>query len=309
MHPSAAPARDAFKPWRAFRPARSFLMRVVSVLSRVSALLGMAALARAEPLWLTLPPTPELPQAEQSGLVPVNGIKIWHAVFGRGEPVILLHGGLANASYWGHQVPVLAKTYRVIVMDSRGHGRSTRGTEPLGYSLMASDVIALMDDLKIGKAAIVGWSDGAIIGLEIAMHHPERVTKLFAFAANSDPSGVKDAASSPVFNAFVARAAKEHEALSPAPEGFQSLRRDVMRMWAAEPNYKAQDFRSIRLPVWIAGADRDEAVKRENIEFMAAEIPSSGLLIMPNVSHFAMLQDPELFSSLVMHFLRRGAPR
>jgi pimeloyl-ACP methyl ester carboxylesterase len=284
-------------------------MRAFRILSRVSALLGMAALARAEPQWLTLPPTPELPQAEQSGLAPVNGIKIWRAVFGQGEPVILLHGGLANANYFGHLVPALAKTYRVIVMDSRGHGRSTRGAEPLGYSLMASDVIALMDDLKIGKAAIVGWSDGAIIGLEIAMHHPERVTKLFAFAANSDPSGVKDAASSPVFNAFVARAATEHEALSPAPEGFESLRRDVMRMWAAEPNYKAQDFRSIRVPVWIAGADRDEAIQRENIEFMAAEIPGSGLLIMPNVSHFAMLQDPEIFSSLVMHFLQRGAPR
>ncbi|HET6378383.1 MAG TPA: alpha/beta hydrolase [Methylocella sp.] len=272
-------------------------------------LLQTSAMAPAEPQWLTLPPAPGLPQAEQSGPVPVNGIKIWHAVFGQGEPVILLHGGLANANYFGHLVPALAKAYRVIVMDSRGHGRSMRGAEPLGYSLMASDVIALMDDLKIGKAAIVGWSDGAITGLEIAMNHPERLTKLFAFAANSDPAGLKDAASSPVFQAFLARAAKEYEALSPAPDRFASLRSDVMRMWAEEPDYKAQNLRKIRVPVWIAGADRDEAIKRENIEFMAGEIPGAGLLIMPNVSHFAMLQDPELFNSLVMHFLQHETPR
>jgi alpha-beta hydrolase superfamily lysophospholipase len=80
----------------------------------------------AQPQWLTLPPTPSLPPALHSGTAPVNGIKIWYAEFGQGEPVILLHGGLANSNYWGLQVPVLAAKYRVIVMDSRGHGRSTR---------------------------------------------------------------------------------------------------------------------------------------------------------------------------------------
>ena len=82
--------------------------------------------ARAEPQWLALPPTPSLPKAEESGYAPVNGIKLWYESFGKGEPVILLHGGLANVNYWGKQVPVLARSYRVIVMDSRGHGRSSR---------------------------------------------------------------------------------------------------------------------------------------------------------------------------------------
>jgi len=89
-------------------------------------------------------------------------------------------------------------------MNSRGHGRSTRKAQPYGYDLMASDVIALMDYLKISKAAIVGWSDGAILGLDIAINHPERLTKLFAFAANSDPTGVADIGKSPVFNAYIA---------------------------------------------------------------------------------------------------------
>ncbi|MFZ0729058.1 MAG: alpha/beta fold hydrolase, partial [Methylovirgula sp.] len=150
--------------------------------------------ASAAPQWLTLPPTPTLPKALQSGLAPVNGIKIWYAVFGHGRPVLLLHGGLANSDYWGNQVRALEKRYRVVVMDSRGHGRSTRDEQPYSYDLMASDVLGLMDHLKIKEAAIVGWSDGAIIGLDIAMHHPARVSKLFAFAANSDPSGVADIA-------------------------------------------------------------------------------------------------------------------
>ena len=110
-------------------------------------------------------------------------------------------------------------------MDSRGHGRSTRNAEPYGYDLMASDVVGLMDFLKIPKAAIVGWSDGAILGLDIAMQHPERLSKLFAFAANSDPSGVADIGQSPVFNAFIARAEKEYEKLSPTPRRIQSLSR------------------------------------------------------------------------------------
>src|SRR6516162_1063173 len=176
---------------------RMGIRRVPFVLCLLALLTSGAV--RAEPQWLTLPPTPSLPKPVQSGYAPINGIRIWYATFGRGEPVLLLHGGLANSSYWGNQVPAFARHYRVIVMDSRGHGRSTRDERPYGYDLMASDVLGLMDFLKLPKAAIVGWSDGAILGLDIAIHHPQRLTKLFAFAANSDPSGVADIAHSPVF--------------------------------------------------------------------------------------------------------------
>src|SRR5262249_31706727 len=102
--------------------------------------------------------------------------------------------------------------------------------EPYGYDLMASDVIGLMDFLHIQKAAIVGWSDGAIIGLDIALHHPERLTKLFAFAANSDPSGVADIDKSPVFNAFIARAEKEYEKLSPTPAEYKAFLEQIEKM-------------------------------------------------------------------------------
>jgi pimeloyl-ACP methyl ester carboxylesterase len=284
-------------------------MRLVKLLVCLSALLAAIASARAEPQWLTLPPTPTLPKAEESGLAPVNGIKIWYATFGRGEPVILLHGGLANSNYWGRQVPALAEKYRVIVMDSRGHGRSSRDERPYGYELMASDVLGLMDFLNIPKAAIVGWSDGAILGLDIAIRHPERITKLFAFAANSDPSGVKDITQSPVFNAFIARAEKEYQALSPTPDQYKSFLAQISKMWETQPNYTAEQLGRIAVPTWIVDGDHDEAIKRENTEFMAGQIPNAGLLLQPEVSHFSFLQDSRQFTDDVLHFLAHPRPQ
>jgi pimeloyl-ACP methyl ester carboxylesterase len=265
--------------------------------------------AQAAPRWLSLPPTPTLPKATQSGFAPVNGIKVWYAMFGQGEPVLLLHGGLANANYWGHQVRALQRHYQVIVMESRGHGRSSRNQEPYGYDLMASDVVGLLDHLKIRKAAIVGWSDGAIIGLNIAMKHPERVSKLFAFAANSDPSGVADIASSDVFNAYIARAGEEYQRLSPTPTAYKSFVAEITKMWESQPKWMASDLAAIKVPTWIVDGDHDEAIKRDNTEFMAASIPGAGLLIQPQVSHFSFLQDPEQFNEDVLRFLsRRDAP-
>jgi pimeloyl-ACP methyl ester carboxylesterase len=284
-------------------------MRLVKLLLCLAAILVTTAAARAEPQWLTLPPTPSLPQPEESGLASVNGIKIWYATFGRGEPVIMLHGGLANSNYWGLQVPALATKYRVIAMDSRGHGRSSRDDRPYDYELMASDVLALMDFLKIPRAAVVGWSDGAILGLDIAIRHPERLTKLFAFAANADPGGVKDIAQSPVFSAFIALAEREYQLLSPTPDRYRSFLAQIGKMWEAQPNYTAEQLGHIAVPTWIVDGDHDEAIKRENTDFMASRIPGAGLLIQPEVSHFSFLQDPQQFTDDVLHFLAHQQSR
>jgi pimeloyl-ACP methyl ester carboxylesterase len=174
---------------------------------------------------------------------------------------------------------------------------------------MASDVVGLLDHLEIRKAAIVGWSDGAIIGLDIAMKYPERVSKLFAFAANSDPSGVADIASNDVFNAYIARAGEEYKRLSPTPTEYQSFVGEITKMWESQPKWTATDLAAIKVPTWIVDGDHDEAIKRDNTEFMAASIPGAGLLIQPQVSHFSFLQDPEQFNDDVLHFLgRRDAP-
>ncbi len=153
-------------------------------------------------------PAPPMPTPERSGFAPVNEIKMYYAVYGKGDPILLIHGGLANSDYWANQVRELSKTHEVIVADSRGHGRSSWSNEPISYDLMASDYVALLNALDIPKTAIVGWSDGGIIGIDIAMHHPERVTKLFAQAANVTTDGVKPGMDkTPAFGAFIKRSA------------------------------------------------------------------------------------------------------
>src|SRR5258708_32997466 len=118
--------------------------------------------AGATERWEVLPPTPAPIHSERSGQANANGISIYYAVYGQGSPVILLHGGLANADYWGNQVKALSPHHTVIVTDSRGHGRSTRDSRPYGYDLVADDVVALMAALTWPKADIVGWSDSPL---------------------------------------------------------------------------------------------------------------------------------------------------
>jgi len=170
---------------------------------------------------------------------------------------------------------------------------------------MASDVIGLMDYLGVPQAAIVGWSDGAIIGLSLAMSHPSRVSRLFAFAANSDPSGVKDVNKSPVFTAFIARAEKEYQALSATPTEYKKFVDEISTMWATQPHWTAKDLGAIKVHTWIVDADHDEAIERPNTEFMARSIPDAGLLLQPEVSHFSMLQAPVQFSDDILRFLAR----
>ena len=276
--------------------------RLLIALSIFTAL-SLARPTYAQPLWMRLPSTPTLPPPQTTGTAPINGVRLWYAEFGHGPPVILVHGGLANSDYWGLQVPALAAHYHVIVMDSRGHGRSTRTDTPIGYHLMSSDVLGLMDYLHIRKAALIGWSDGAIIGLDIAIHHPDRLTRLFAFAANSDPSGAKDVTKSPVFTAYTLRAAKEYARLSPTPTQFKAFLANIEKMWATEPHFTDDQLSHIKVPTWIVDGDHDEAIKRENTDHMATLIPNAAELILPDVSHFAFLQDPAMFNESLLHFL------
>jgi len=284
--------------------------RLISVAGFFVIVATLAALhpfaAQAKPRWLQLPPMPALPTAKSQGYAPVNGIHVFYAVYGAGKPVILLHGGLANANYWGNQIPALAGEYQVIVADSRGHGRSTRTAAPYSYDLMASDVVGLMDYLHLSKAAIVGWSDGGILALDLALHYPNRLTRVFAFAANYDPSGVKDdVLQNPTFAAFVARAGNEYRQLSHTPNEYQAFVAQITKMWDTQPHWTKAQLRSIRVPVLIADGDHDEAIKREHTEEMAGLIPGAGLLIQPNVSHFSFLQDPEQFNEDVLRFLNQ----
>jgi pimeloyl-ACP methyl ester carboxylesterase len=270
---------------------------------------SLAGVASAAALWRTLPAPAPLPAATTQSYVAHDGAQLWYATFGKGgPPVILLHGGLADSGYWGNQVPVLVHDgHRVILIDSRGHGRSSRDKRPYTYELMESDVVAVMDALHVDKAAVVGWSDGAIIGLVMALKNPERLTRVFAFAANMDPSGVKaDTGRNPTFVRFEREAAAAYKRMSPTPDDYPLFRLAINRMWDTEPNYKAADLARITTPMAIVDGDHDEAIEPDHTRYLARTIPGAQLIILPGVSHFAMLQDPAAFNAAMLGFIDGG---
>lgn len=258
--------------------------------------------------WQTLPPLPSLPAGTVDRHADIGGARIWYAEWGpqsAGAPVLLLHGGFGNSNYFGRLIPALtAHGYRVIAMDSRGHGRSTRSDTPLSYDLMAQDAVGLLEQLKISKVYLVGWSDGGVTGLDLAINHPDRLAGLFAFGANGDVSGLKEGAgTTPVFGAYLARTAQEYLMLSPTPRQWDEFSAAVMKMWQTLPAFTRADLASIKVPTTIADGEFDEGIKRTHEEYLAQAIPAARLVILPDVSHFAMLQDPPAFNAAVLRFL------
>ena len=250
---------------------------------------------------------PALPTATTEGYVEHDGARIWYATYGYGAPVILLHGGLGHSGNWGNQVPALiASGYRAILIDSRGHGRSTRDARSFMYEQMASDVLAVLDALALEKAAVVGWSDGACIALILAMQAPTRVAGVFFFGCNMDPSGTKEIAESdPILNRCVGRHARDYAALSATPDAFEPFAEAVGLMMATQPNYGVDDLADVRVPVTIVQSEHDEFIKREHAEHLARSIPGADLVILPGVTHFAPLQRPEQFNVTMLAFVRR----
>jgi pimeloyl-ACP methyl ester carboxylesterase len=276
---------------------------MIRVLLGFAAGLLLTSAAHAEEIWQTLPQPPAMPTPLESGMAPVNDIKMYYAVYGEGDPVLLIHGGLGSADVWGFQVPALAEKYKVIVADSRGHGCSTRSDQPYSYALMADDYVALLDYLKIDKTALVGWSDGAIIGLDIAMRHPERLSRLFAYGANYTVEGWTASADDPVFNAAIARAGKDYARLSPTPGEFDAFKAQISEMWATQPNYTKDQLRAITVPTVIFVGDHDEGIEPAYAAEMAELIPGARLVIMKDASHMALWQKPDEFNATVLEFL------
>lgn len=280
------------------------MIRLWKAFAVVILLMASTAFAVAEERWQTLPEPAAMPKADQSGYAPVNGIQMYYAVFGAGDPILLIHGGLGHADIWASQVATMSKTHKVIVADSRGHGRSTRTEQPYGYDLMASDYLALLDYLKIDKTALVGWSDGGIIGIDIALHHPERLTRLFAQAANVTTDGVDPGVmTNKTFAAYIDRSGRDYKKMSKTPDQYDAFVSQISHMWESEPAWTKEQLGKITTPTAIVAGDHDEAIKREHTEYMASVIPGAKLIILPNASHFAMLQAPDEYSQAALDFI------
>ncbi|ABS13455.1 MULTISPECIES: alpha/beta fold hydrolase [Brucella/Ochrobactrum group] len=230
--------------------------------------------------------------ASPAAFAEVNGIEMYYRIVGEGSPILLIPGGLSDQHVWDAQLPILARDHTVIVADSRGQGRSTRTDDPITYGLMADDYVALLDFLHIDKVDLVGWSDGGIIGLDIAMRYPERLTSLFAQAANVTPDG----------NTGYAEARAEGK---PIPElrHYESIDKEIHALWANEPNFTDEDLSGISVRTAIVIGDRDTAITREHTEFIASQIPGAELIILPDAGHGVPVENPRLYAHTVLRFI------
>lgn len=247
----------------------------------------------------------QYPAADREGRVASGGASLFYAEWGQGDPVILLHGGLGSIENFAYLIPDLAPSYHVIGIDSRGHGRSTRDETPYSYSLMADDVIAVMDDLGLEQAAFVGWSDGGIIILDMAIRYPERLTRGFMLGANYNLDGLD--LSPMVTSPSIARSRSTgraiYERVSQTPSGYDAFVSDIYEMWSTLPNYTSQQLQSIRVPLTVAHGLEEEFISEAHSVEMAELIPGAQFLPLPHVSHYALWQDPDLISSEVLTFL------
>ena len=254
--------------------------------------------------------TPNLPAADRDGWVEHDGARIRFASYGAGPPVILLHGGLGHSGNYFHQLGALRDSgRRVVLIDSRGHGRSTRDAKPYSYERMADDVLAVMDALGVERAAFVGWSDGACIALDVARRRPERVSGVFFFGCNVDPSGTKALDErNPLLGRCFSRHMKDYAQLSATPNDIESFAAAVMEMQRTQPNYSAADLAAIEVPVTIVHAEHDEFIERSHADYLARTIPDASFVFLPGVSHFAPLQRPDEFNRAVLEFLGTTGP-
>jgi pimeloyl-ACP methyl ester carboxylesterase len=267
------------------------------------------------PKWATVPDVPPLPQPDSSGYVEREGANLYYAIYNRqgGEPVLLLHGGMSTSDSWGFEVPKLLMGHQVIVMDARGHGRSTFDpTQSLTYEQMAEDAVAVLDRAGVKQASVVGVSDGGIIGLILAIKHPDRIRRLFAWGANYDTTSENPAPPDPAMKGmgpvFMGKMEAQYRRLSPTPDGFPALKHALNLMYATEPNLTCDDLGKISIPVAIADGQYEQFIDPAYTRRMASCIPAAKLVIIPNVSHGGAQQDPEAFHEAVKQLLRR-APR
>jgi len=234
----------------------------------------------------------------------LNGLQIYYETFGAGPPVLVLHGGKAHLETMHNQITALAPSYFVVAPDSRGHGRSADGPGPLHYDDMATDMIGLMDRLHIPRADVVGWSDGGIIGLDMAMRRPDRVARLVVIGANFDVNGVTNGAEARFDPVAAAHGVYRRLQLAVLP---RERARDakVNQLWRTEPHFALADLARIRCPVLVIAGQHD-VVRREHTDALALAIPGARKIIIPGADHMAPLRHPAAVNAHIRSFLAGG---
>lgn len=241
-----------------------------------------------------------------------DGVRIVYDVIGEGSPVLLLHGGTTDSTWWGELIPALAERHTVITMDSRGHGRSSFDERQITYRQMADDTLALLDRQGIEQADIVGWSDGAIIALDIALRHPERLRRVVAYGANFDQNGYRtgdaDAPPSRGFQIFQDEYPRRYQEQSPHPERWDELNSVMHQLYSVEPHWTHDQMRSIETPILVLDGLDEEVIDIDHARLLADLLPNGTLELLPGTGHFAMIDQPAEFARIVVDYLDAPEP-
>ncbi|KAH7022400.1 Alpha/Beta hydrolase protein [Ilyonectria destructans] len=268
------------------------------------------ALRQNTPVWLTLPPTPELPSPISTKTTPINGVNLWMQKYNEKAnttPIVMDHGGLGYSAYFGSVISrLISKGYYVIAVDRRGHGRSTFNSgDVFTYDQMAKDIYDQLAAAGVTKYNVVGWSDGAITTLA-ALINPtlaKPINKAFIFGGSANPEQTNATFSdTAIFGEFVARCRTEYAQLQPGAN-FTVFGTKVGTMEATLPQMSDAQLGTINgSKVIIVGAEHEEAVNRDVPAKLHAAIKGSKMQILTGVSHFAPLQNPDQFATAVDNF-------
>jgi pimeloyl-ACP methyl ester carboxylesterase len=242
--------------------------------------------------------------------VDANGVHTYYEEHGSGDPLLLLHGGLADASGFALQTPGFAERYRVIVPDRRGHGQTPDAEGPISYDLMADDTIAFMEAVGTGRGHLVGWSDGGNVGLLVAIKRPDLVRTLVLMGANFSADGLTPEAAAtfkPDSDTSMIPAMRdmwsEHAV---DPDRFEAVLEKMMHCWF-DYEIPAADLARIAAPTLVMVGDDDITRFEHTIELFEA-IPDAQLAVIPGASHLAPIEKPDLVNQLVLDFLAAEGP-
>jgi len=241
--------------------------------------------------------------------ITANGIKTYYEENGRGEPLVLMHGGFGTAESMLPMSAELSKHYRVFVPERRGHGH-TPDAGPISYDLMAADTIAFMEALGIAKAQLVGYSDGAIVGLFMAMQRPDLVNKLAPISANFHFNGLTEHmrtifanATPEAFAAVLGDLVTAYNAYSPdGPDHFPVLFAKMKELFLTQPTLTVDDLAAIKAPTLVVAADRDLMTIEHTLALFQA-ISNAQLCIVPGANHNLVFDKADQVSAAVMRFL------
>lgn len=214
---------------------------------------------------------------------------------GSGFPVILLHGNGESLDYFTHQITCFSENYRVVAIDTRGHGQSPRGTAPFSISQFAEDLHNFMDEVGIEKAHILGFSDGGNIALTFALRYPERVEKLILNGANLYSAGVKVSVQLPIVLGY--RIASWFEKKSPEAK----KNAELLGLMVNEPNIRPEELKQLQTRTLVIVGKRD-MIKESHTRLIAESLPDAQLKIIPG-DHFIANRNPEEFNRVVGSFL------